>query len=885
MIDSKLEELKSQISLSRLVESYGITLKRRGKEDLAGLCPFHKETTPSFVVTPSKNLWHCFGCGLGGSVIDFVMQKEDVDTSRAIQILSNGRGHLSQKLSTSEGNKETKGKELDLTDPKQQELAKRVIAHYEKTLRNSSFAQNYLLSRGLVGEGLLEHFRIGYADASLLRLLPPRDTNEGQELYENLQKMGLITENGREFLHGYLVIAITDVNGIITQFYGRNISKSSKRPAHLYLAPHSSILNPICLISKTIVLTESPIDALSFWVSGVRNVTCNYGTNGFSKKLIPLLKEQGAEEVLIAFDNDDAGNMAAKELSSSLSEIGIKSVRVELPEGMDPNDVLVKLGKDVLQSYVVTPPLAEKQIETPREIEVQKQTLFITKGERNYRVDGFYKNLNPTNLAIKLTLVSGEKQNTDKMDLYSLKERERFIVKSGKKLEIKEDVIEDDLDSILTELQRMQDGLITEAEKPKEKKATYKLSETQKQEAIAFLKSKHLIERIKKDFKECGIVGEETNLLAGYIAATSRLLDRPLHVLFQSSSAAGKTTMMKAVLSMMPDESVHHYTTLTRQALFYMQDRDLRHTILAIEEDVGAEYARHIIKMLKTEGKASIATTLKDPQSGMMQTTDFWVYGPMSFFSTATGLYIDEEEYNRDLVCGADESRAQTSRILEMQRLLRTFEGMQLKEKREKVRSLHQNAQRLLRPLIVVNPYAKHMTFLDSRHRLRRDHEKYQGLIESITLLHQYQREIKTGNFGGEAKEYIEVTLEDIKIANEIASNVLGKSLDDCPPHTRNFLQEAMNFLLEKAKEQSLDKKKVRLNARELAEKTGLSLSQTNRHLMKLVSLEIALVHPSRVNRLYEYEILYEVSENESGKTFFSGLVDVEDLKKKVLQP
>ena len=93
--------------------------------------------------------------------------------------------------------------------------------------------------------------------------------------------------------------------------------------------------------------------------------------------------------------------------------------------------------------------------------------------------------------------------------------------------------------------------------------------------------------------------------------------------------------------------------------------------------------------------------------------------------------------------------------------------------------ALHRNAQRLLRPLAVINPYADQLTFLDDKTRTRRDHEKYLTLIDSIALLHQYQREVKTVNHAGKNLEYVEVQLSDIETANRLAHEVLGRTLDE----------------------------------------------------------------------------------------------------------
>ncbi|MCP5458259.1 MAG: DNA primase, partial [Gammaproteobacteria bacterium] len=122
---------------------------------------------------------------------------------------------------------------------------------------------------------------------------------------------------------------------------------------------------------------------------------------------------------------------------------------------------------------------------------------------------------------------------------------------------------------------------------------------------------------------------------------------------------------------------------------------------------------------------------------------------------------LDEELLNRCLVLTVDEGRGQTQAIHARQRAQRTLSGLLAQTDKQRLLNLHQNAQRLLKPLAVVNPYAQHLSFIDTRTRTRRDHEKYLTLIDSLALLHQHQRPIKTVNHAGQSLRYVEVTLDD----------------------------------------------------------------------------------------------------------------------------
>ncbi|MCL0148984.1 DNA primase, partial [Klebsiella pneumoniae] len=141
---------------------------------------------------------------------------------------------------------------------------------------------------------------------------------------------------------------------------------------------------------------------------------------------------------------------------------------------------------------------------------------------------------------------------------------------------------------------------------------------------------------ILADFAAIGIVGEETNTLVGYLAAVSRQLDRPLAVIIQSSSAAGKSSLMDAVLSLVPSEAQVRYSAMTGQSLFYMGETNLKHKILAISEEEGAENASYALKLLQSEGEVTIASTGKDPTTGNLMTQEYRVEGPVMLFLTTT---------------------------------------------------------------------------------------------------------------------------------------------------------------------------------------------------------------------------------------------------------
>jgi hypothetical protein len=339
-------------------------------------------------------------------------------------------------------------------------------------------------------------------------------------------------------------------------------------------------------------------------------------------------------------------------------------------------------------------------------------------------------------------------------------------------------------------------------------------------------------------------------------------------------------------LSFVPEEERIQYSAMTGQSLFYMGQTNLKHKILAIAEEEGAHRASYALKLLQSEGELTIASTGTDPATGNLITQEYKVEGPMSLFMTTTAIDIDEELMNRCLILSVDENRAQTRAIHQLQRQRRTLEGLSQRHQKQAILAVHRNAQRLLRPLAVVNPYADKLTFLDDRTRTRRDHEKYLTLIDTITLLHQHQRLIKTATLPGamadKTIEYIEATLADIELANKIAHEVLGVSLDELPPQTRRVLTGVHALVRAKMATLAAQQRDIRFSRSDVRTATGLSDTQARLHLERLCAMEYLLVHRGQRGQSFEYELLHDQSptaDDQPHQPHLAGLIDTADLK------
>lgn len=401
------------------------------------------------------------------------------------------------------------------------------------------------------------------------------------------------------------------------------------------------------------------------------------------------------------------------------------------------------------------------------------------------------------------------------------------------------DTVKRDVGQLLMQVEALLDKRREEAKGPK----TPTLTEEERAAALELLQTPGLLTRILEDFGRCGVVGEETNKLVGYLAAVSRKLDEPLAVLIQSSSAAGKSSLMEAVLAFVPEEEKTKFSAMTGQSLFYMGDVSLSHKVLAVVEEEGASRAAYALKLLQSEGELTIASTGKDPHTGRLVTHEYRVEGPTQLFLTTTATELDEELLNRCLVLTVDEDRAQTKAIHQQQREKQTLEGLLARRAKDAVLALHQNAQRLLRPLAVINPYAHQLTFLDDRTRARRDFPKYLTLIRAIALLHQYQREVKTAAHAAGVVEYVEVQPSDIETANALASAVLGRTLDELPPQTRRLMTQLEAYVAARAAEEGCPRAEVHFTRRQLREALKAGNTQLKLHLGRLTDFEYLRVH------------------------------------------
>ena len=502
--------------------------------------------------------------------------------------------------------------------------------------------------------------------------------------------------------------------------------------------------------------------------------------------------------------------------------------------------------------------------------------LTVSYGDRRWRVRGLSRVTSFDLLRLNVLVArddprTGQVFHVDTLDLYSARSRSVFVKQAADELAIGEDTVKRDLGRVLLACESAAEEAVRSAQEPQD--TTVVLSAEEEAAALELLRDPRLVERILDGFEAAGVVGEETNKLVGYLAAVSRKLPDPLAVMVRSSSAAGKSSLLDAVLSLVPEEDRVAYSAMTGQSLFYMGERDLAHKVLAIAEEEGAARASYALKLLQSEGELSIASTGKDPATGRLRTHTYRVVGPVAILTTTTAAEVDEELLNRCIVLTVDEDRAQTRAIHDRQRAAQTIDGLLSRRERDAVLALHRNAQRLLKPVLVANPFAPRLGFADERTRTRRDHMKYLALIRAIALLHQHQRARKTVTHCGREVAYIEASVADVALANRLAAEVLGRSLDELAPQTRRLLEVLDDMVAAIANDQAMERAEVRFSRRDLRERCAWGDTQLKVHLARLVELELVIVHKGGRGQSFVYELAWDGS-GRDGSPFLSGLID-----------
>lgn len=523
--------------------------------------------------------------------------------------------------------------------------------------------------------------------------------------------------------------------------------------------------------------------------------------------------------------------------------------------GREASDAANAVASDVAQVTAVDATLAQATVASTvpapdYELHLAPDHVLVRRGDRDYKIRGLDKNMSSLTLRVNIQAARRDMLHLDSIDLMRSAARAAFIKATALELHCQEETIKKDLGLVLLHLDDLRNRQIEAAKAARA--PLPQIPPDEARDALDLLRDPNLIGRIVRDLEHCGMVGEAFNKLAAYLAIVSRKLASPLAILVQSSSSAGKSTLMDTILAMAPPEDVIQLSNLTSQALYYLPPDALRHKTLAICEDQGLAEAAYALKLLQSDGRLTHATVAK-AVDGRAVTQFHCVEGPVQLFLTSTSQTIDEELLNRCLVLAVDESREQTHAIQQLQRLLQSRSGLEKRREASGLQALHRNAQRLLRPLVVTNDLDATLPFPCERTRHRRDHAKYLSLIQAIALLHQHQRTLHVDESGTES---IAVEPSDIALANRLIDKLLKQSNNELPPQSQRCLESLQGFVQSHCQRDRLTPPEFRFTRRSFREQSGWTDNQLRVHFQRLIDLEFLRVHRGRQGCTYLYELV-----------------------------
>ena len=346
-----IDRIRNSADIVDVVSQY-VNLKKRGR-NFFGLCPFHDERTPSFSVAPEKEIYHCFGCGAGGSVFNFIMEHENLSFVEAVQQLGLRYG-IEVALSGESGSKQFFTQLYEL-----HEIA---ATAYTKNLFSDSgkAALDYLLERGLTEETLKE-YRVGFAPDAW-EFLTEKVKGQGYSR-ESVNKSGLFGKGKQGVVDRFrsrIMFPIMNRTGKVIAFGGRVFD--SDDPAKYMNSPETPLYRksevfygyhktaPAVRSAGSAVMVEGYMDFLQLIQAGIDNVLAVSGTAFTTKHAVQIGKI--TQKVYLAYDGDEAGQKASLRAGYALLQNGIAALVVRVPEGLDPDDWVRKEGGDTIRTGI-----------------------------------------------------------------------------------------------------------------------------------------------------------------------------------------------------------------------------------------------------------------------------------------------------------------------------------------------------------------------------------------------------------------------------------------------------------------------------------------------------------------------------------------------------
>jgi DNA primase len=848
----EISQIKSSLEITQVAAQLGITINPKTKR---ALCPFHPDKTPSLQFSKEKQIATCFSSNCTAGTMDVI-------------------GLTEKKLQKSTHETLNYLKEL-VTNHVELEITPSV-----KTIGQPDYHRDF------------EQMKIGFSNSSTAR-----NYAQSRKLDRKTLTMGYnpLKNSRYNYLRGCIIFPLKNKSGNVVSLYGRHVpsgvegSVTNQDNARHYYTANRSGLYPHYpqAATKTLILTESIIDCatlmqykstLNFELETL-NFLALYGTNGLTKEHLEAIKEwaisspsgrSGGAEIILFLDGDAAGIQAAVNHGTTLKELlpNIKISVVNTLENEDINSLLIGHSEEIFTQLLKerTPFFysTEKQIKSSTEEKKQStvpQTLNSKLSTLNcvnpnnityqaqtatyYIKGGIRRDLDSLRVTLVIENLENKAKSRNKLDLYEDKQTEKISREAAEKLNLRADLIEQDL-NILTDLldQYREQSLPNLPSTREGALATQKkmLTPAEKEKCFAFLKKPKLLENINELIGKSGVVGEEKSRIFLFGIASTYKMENTLHALIQGTSGSGKTHLLATIMDFMPPEDTISLTRVTESSFYNYGEYELQNKLIGMEDFDGLEEKAELaFRELQSKGMISSSTSGKNEHTGQITGYVKKVFGPIASLSATTKGEIYEDNMSRCFLLSVDESLEQTQRIIKYQN--EKAAGLIDTTKEKEIREFLRNCMRLLQPLDVVNPFANKIDLPSEAQKIRRLNDLFQSYVKQVTLLNQYQR---TKDVQGR----LITDKEDVRTAIEIMFDSIILKVDELDGSLRDFYEKLKKYILAKGKDYEFEQREIRQSFR-------MSKTQMHRNINSLLELEYLAKTYISARNTFHYKIVY----------------------------
>ena len=820
--------------------------------------PLQEDDKPSCRIYPETNTFHCFGCNATGDQIEFIEKYEKCSKHEAIlkaKSMIDPAADIIQRP-MKQANEPDQDKELL---PRLAVIGK-LMQESRGSFKRTAAAKEYLRSRGLDPDKT----RAGYMGGDL-----GKGWNE--KLQQSAISLGILkrTNDTVSPVFKNVVLFFTkNEKGQVIDLYGRSINPNGTGK-HFYLSGNHQGIYPGYPepTTRKLILTECIIDCETLLqreeVKSEFSTMALFGTNGFTPEHVEAIKNlPELNEVVLFFDGDGSGREAVTRIAEKVKALkpDILITSVDTPDDEDINSLIQGHDPEILSHLIKSrkPVSGSDKIKNTESLDHVSQSvtphqeaalntknpqkITYREGELLLIIWGGIERENVHRLRVNL-LVQKEgdtmRYYQDDVNLYSNLQLQRYIKGATEELDISTTVMKTTLRRLQLQLEeyRLQE---IERERKALQPSVYRMTREEEIKAGNFLLSRDLVKNTMKAIEKTGLVGEERNGLLLFFLYLSRFTDEPLHAIIFGKSGSGKTYLQTRVSECLPQESLRTITSLTENTLYYSEKDFWKHKVLLIEDLEGVYQAFLPLRELMSRQTITKLTTDKDIKGNNVQRV-LVVEGPVCVSGATTNTQIYEDNANRSFLLHVDETPDHAQAVMHYQR--RQQAGLVNEKEQNTWRQLLRNAQRLLRPVKVINPYAIELDIPQCVFKKLRTNMHYLRLIEIITFYHQKQRQWKKD---GSGTLYIETTLQDIGWANYLIKDSLLRKSDELSGQVRQFFEGLKS--LAGSERRSIYAKQVREHFR-------MHPMKTNRYLRELEQRGYLQLAGGNRKSGYEYEI------------------------------